>query len=377
MHETPWGRGDLEASFGVDAGRTEIDSYDDLDYTSASGSEDGDDLTWTARLLGDHTLGERGDLRTAFTFADTRHDEALDAGAAQRYRQRLWSLAGETDWRFVGQVPVRLSVGLAADGADTPASGDKPPLEPLWDWGGRAGGTATFSSGVQAHGSISRRARFPSLRELYSGALGRFLPNPDLRPEAVMSAEAGLTARRGQAELQAVGFHQVIDDAVTRVSVSAPSGNLFQRVNLGVVRATGVELVGSFMLRSVELGADATLQRVRAEDASGAEQEMEYEPAISGGANAEMPAPLRTRFGIGVDFVGEQKGLNAETGNYDRIPAVGTVDLMLTRSFGVTAGPLARLDVVLALDNLFDAAAFDQLGLPQPGRTLRLQARLW
>ena len=33
---------------------------------------------------------------------------------------------------------------------------------------------------------------------------------------------------------------------------------------------------------------------------------------------------------------------------------------------------LQRLAAVLAVDNLGDRAAYDQCGLPQPGRTLRL-----
>jgi hypothetical protein len=64
------------------------------------GGERDDDRTLTARLLGDHTLGQQGDLRMALTFADVSHDEVIDGGAPASYRQRLWSLASETDWRF-------------------------------------------------------------------------------------------------------------------------------------------------------------------------------------------------------------------------------------------------------------------------------------
>ena len=42
---------------------------------------------------------------------------------------------------------------------------------------------------------MGRRARYPGLRELYSGALGRFLENPNLRPEMLASAELGATWR--------------------------------------------------------------------------------------------------------------------------------------------------------------------------------------
>ncbi|MGH7448237.1 MAG: TonB-dependent receptor plug domain-containing protein, partial [Longimicrobiales bacterium] len=65
FQRTPFGTGDLEASVGVDVGRTEIDAYTSRSYDVRSSFEDGDDRTLTLRLLGDHTLGSRGDLRAA------------------------------------------------------------------------------------------------------------------------------------------------------------------------------------------------------------------------------------------------------------------------------------------------------------------------
>jgi hypothetical protein len=35
------------------------------------------------------------------------------------------------------------------------------------------------------------------------------------------------------------------------------------------------------------------------------------------------------------------------------------------------------VDAVVALENVADQPVFDQAGLPQPDRAIRLQARLW
>jgi hypothetical protein len=90
------GRGDLEASFGYDIGRSELLSYHTAAYADVAGTEDGDDRTLTLRLLGDHTLGRNGDLRAAFTYADITHDESISGAAVESYRQRLWSMGAET-----------------------------------------------------------------------------------------------------------------------------------------------------------------------------------------------------------------------------------------------------------------------------------------
>jgi hypothetical protein len=53
------------------------------------------------------------------------------------------------------------------------------------------------------------------------------------------------------------------------------------------------------------------------------------------------------------------------------------IGLRLSRVFAFGAGPWQRLDLSIAVDNLADQPIFDQAGLPQPGRTFRIQTRLW
>lgn len=379
MRATPWGRGDLEMSLGADLSRTHIDEFDALDYRTVVGGERDDDRTLTARLLGDHTLGGRGDLRMAFTYGDVSHDERIDGGPTASYRQRLWSLAAETDWRLPWSVPVRVSLGGAADGADTPESADKPPLARLWDWAGRAGVTAVLKEGrAIAHASSGRRARFPALRELYSGALGRFLENPALGPESQWASEAGVTFRHPRGELQVVGFHQAMEDAITRISVATPTGNKFQRVNQGRLSASGMEIVADAAAGALAFGGSATLQRTRAESAAGVTQELEYEPTIQGGVWAEAPLPGRVRLGVDARGTGRQHYIDLDSGEFATLARSLQMGLRLSRTFAFAAtGPWQRLDVAIAVDNLADQPVFDQAGLPQPGRTFRLQTRLW
>jgi len=379
MRATRWGRGDLEASLGADIGHTAIDEYGALDYRTVVGGERDDDRTLTARLLGDHTLGERGDLRMALTYGDVSHDEVINGGPKASYRQRLWSLAAESDWRLPGRVPVRVSVGGAADGADTPESADKPALAGLRDWAGRAGASAVLKDGrVLAHLSGGRRARFPALRELYSGALGRFLENPGLKPEAQWVTEAGVTLRHRRGELQVVGFNQALDDAIIRIPVATPTGNKFQRVNQGRVSATGMEIVADATLGALALGGSGTLQRARGRDAQGGTTALEYEPTIQGDLWAEAPLPASARLALDLHGTGRQRYIDIDSGVFSTLPRTMQAGLRLSRAFafGIT-GPWQRLDVTLAVENLTDRPIFDQAGLPRPGRTIRLQTRLW
>jgi iron complex outermembrane receptor protein len=67
--------------------------------------------------------------------------------------------------------------------------------------------------------------------------------------------------------------------------------------------------------------------------------------------------------------------VNPDVGGQETLDPSGRLDLLVSRqwSFG---GALRRLQVTLALDNVTDGAVYDQCGLPQPGRMLRLQFRL-
>jgi iron complex outermembrane receptor protein len=384
QRDTRWGEGDLELSVGLDLGSTDIDRYASELYREIVGGERGDDRTVTLRLMGDHSLGAHGELRGAMTYADISHDEVLDQTEENRYRQRLWSIGTEAEWRL-GPGPGRLhsrgtrfTLGLAVDGADTPQTGNKPSLGALVDWGGRVGFTTLVNeNGVLLHGALSRRTRFPALRELYSGALGRFLPNPELKPEVLTGAELGFTVTGGPVELQAVGFYQSLSDGIVRSSVITDEGTKYRRINQDQVRSRGLELLASGNLGPLGWSGDLTLQRARGITPEGGEVRLEYEPAVAGKLSAFLPLPLDLEGSASARFMGRQYCENPELGGLDSFDGSRHVDFGLRRVLNVGYGFVGRAEARLSLDNATDAVVLDQCGLPQPGRTLRLQVRIW
>jgi iron complex outermembrane receptor protein len=379
--ETPWGEGDLEASLGVDLGETDIDAYESLAYDSIAGGEKGDDRTLSLRLLGDHTLGG-GVLRSAWTLAETRHELVEDGNDPEVYRQRFLSVGVETEHPIYSggsAAPrARVSIGVSADYADTPETGVWEARSPIWAWGARAGGTYAIGDGtVLVNGGVSRRVRFPALRELYSGALGKFVVNPDLAPEVLGVAELGLTASRGAAEAQVVGFYQRLEDAIVRVSLA--DGTL-QRQNRAMVRSAGVELLASYTWpNGLAVSGDATLKDVEQEDPSAPEgqQHPEYQPWISGGLALSVPLGYGVRTTGRVRHLGVRYCVHPDFNTEQRLASDTWLDVELGGGFDVRSGRTGRVEVMLAALNVTDEAVFDQCGLPQPGRLLQLQVRLF
>jgi iron complex outermembrane receptor protein len=368
----------LGGSLGVDFGQSEIDVYEGLDYDEIVGGEEGDDRTLTLRLFADHAL-ESGLFSSAFTFADTDHDELIEPAETASYGQRLWSGAVEYEHAFFhggDGSGAALTVGGSVDGSDTPETGGRPARSALWDWGAKLTGSWTLTGGVtRLHAGFSRRARFPSLRELYSGALGRFVPNPQLGPESLIVGEAGVTATAEEWGLQGVFFHQRLDDAVVRTGLG---DGRFTRENRDRILSTGVELIGSLRWHSLYGSFDLTLQAVDLDDPTAPEDQRrpEYQPSVSGSLELGVRAPLRIDTRLLIDHIGRRYCVNPELGADEELGASTGLAFQVWRDWSLRAGPLRRFRALAAVDNLANASIYDQCGLPRPGRVFRLQLEI-
>lgn len=395
FRRTPWGEGDLEFVASVEDGWTEIRSYASSDYASVVGVETGDARTMTARILWDHTLGARGIVRGSATWAEVRYEEGAGGTApAARYRQQLHSWAGEVEWSPPAMLPwggaARLSAGVALDGAETPETGGKPALGALDAAGARIGFTLPLPGAWgRLHASAGRRARFPSLRELYSGALGRFLPNPGLRPETQQGGELGVTvALPGSgSELQVVGFHQRLSDAIQRVDVVDQGVRKFRRVNRDEVRSTGIEILAAGpMGPRVRGSVDLTLQQVRVSDGPDPGWRVpEYEAPWTGAVRLSRMFSADLRLEGEVRGGGARECIHPETGGRERLGGWGILDLGIFRTLptglaGVereTGWRPSRLEASLTASNVLDSLVQEQCGIALPGRTLEVRLRLF
>lgn len=405
--ENPLGRATLDLNLGIDVGSSLIEDFampaspEDAGteagdfFRQVAETEDADDRTVTLRLKGSQRLAGGSGVTAAATMADVRHDEVITVGLANgaprrvpgEYRQRLWSLGAEADVPFDLDGPIltggRVGGGLVWDGADTPEAGpDVVGGGPtMTEWGARLGVTASTGGGaVLLHTALSRRGRFPALREMYSSALGRFEPNPNLRPEILSGLETGFTTRVGGYDLQVVGFHQRLDHAIARGAPPAASTARFMRVNRDQVRSTGLEVLAGYTTGGLTLETEFTLQSVEVIEPGSQAVRAEYEPELAGGIGGTLPLIAGIEAAAEVEYWGEQfcSAPSPGTEDYKTLEPSTRTDVQLARSFalGRRIASLQRLGVELAIDNLTDSTAYDQCGLPQPGRTLRLQVRV-
>jgi iron complex outermembrane receptor protein len=378
-HSMPWGgRADLQVSGGYDKGRTEIDAYDSRSYSTITAEEDGNDEVLTLRTVATQTLGDRGDVRLGFTYGDIRHDEILN-GVQNDYRQQLSSGAAQTALAFPTDGAIRrwdVSAGATYDAAGTPETGNKPPFGDLDRWGGRLGLAAHLGSGgTTVHASVSQRARFPSLRELYSGALGSFEVNPNLKPEELLAVEGGTTSRAEWGSVQVIGFYHLLSDAVVRIR---PPGQNFQRVNQEGIRSAGGELLASRAFGRFQLSGDLIVQDVEVLDPAAGLTRPENMPEVMGAVRGQALVGAGLVVAAEAAYTGEQFVIDPESGLESNLPAAGRLNVEFRRAWamGDGTGWFGGFEARAMFDNVTDTPQFDAFGLPLPGQSVRLEFRL-
>ncbi|NJC08786.1 iron complex outermembrane receptor protein [Polymorphobacter fuscus] len=353
-----------------------IDAYSNASYTVRRTRQDDEDDTLGARLVLATAIAPF-DLRLTSSAQTSRHaqvDTNLQTGVAGPrlvYRQNLFTVGAEVDAPLG---PVKATAGVAYDRATTPLTGDKP-AQPATD-------AVAFSLAVQGDVardttltlSGGRRTRFPSARELFGEALGRFLINPDLRPETAWLADIELAWQGATANLVVNPFYQRGAGTIGQRVVRVNGVSLRKRYNQSGTRTYGVDAQANVALMA---GLDAeifgTVMSARADPGDAAFRRLLQRPAYEvGGALRYRPFDallLRGEY----RRVGPAVDLDA-AGNRAELAAGDEVNLRA--QWRVARIGSSAVSVTMAVDNLGNDVITPQLGLPSPGRMVRFGVRI-
>lgn len=353
-----------------------IDVYRDAGYSVRLARQDDDDDSLGGRLTLATTLAPFT-LRVSGSAQTSRHAQidtvvpTNTAGPRLLYRQNLFTLGAEVDAPLG---PVRTTFGVAYDRATTPLTGDKP-AQPAMDAMAFsfaiAGEVAEAATLVLSGG---QRTRFPSAREQFGEALGRFLGNPDLRPETAWLVDLNLAWQGEGARIVINPFYQRGNDTIGQRVVRVAGASLRQRYNQPGTRNFGVDASADFALApafDVELFGTALSARADPGDAATGVllQRPSYE---AGGALRYRPTAtllLRAEY----RRVGPAVDLDTQ-GN--RVTLAAGDDINLRGQWRVADFGVRSVSVTLAVDNASNDLVTPQAGLPMPGRTLRMGLRV-
>jgi len=352
-----------------------IEAYRDSSYERLQSREDDQDRSYGGRMTLTHPLGPLA-LRWSASAQTSTHSQvdtrfpAGTPGPELDYEQQLGSIGVETDWPL--NESVRTTFGIGLDAASTPQTGDKPAQGDLSAPAFSAAAAWAINPQLTMTLSGGRRTRFPSARELFGEALGRFLLNPDLLPERVSLLDLEINWRQQGKFVSINPFWQHSQDTLSQRVVRVNGKSLRQRFNLPGSRSWGVdlyaslplspsvtaELGGSWLRTSVEVSPEFSLRQLPQRPGHDAFAALDWQSWGKLDIRAEV-RNVGAAFDIGPD--GEAVPLAGGTEFNFRVSR----PLAWTRAF-------APARVVFSLDNAFNALIEPQLGLPAPGRTYRV-----
>ena len=174
-----------------------------------------------------------------------------------------------------------------------------------------------------------------------------------------------------------MGFYQILHDAIVRINVDTFGGKKRQRVNKDRIKSSGIEIVAIGSLNGFEYSGDLTWQSVW-QHGNGIATRPEYEPNVFG--RVSLSSELFRQFFLEGEYryKGTQYCLNLRERGMQSLRPTSDVGFKLKRLFRLNNGKrLNNLDSSIAVSNFGNSLIFDQCGLPQPGRTVELQLRLF
>jgi len=361
-----------------------IDAYRDYSYSALRERERGRDHTTGARLALSMIV-DQATLRLVATIQDSTHrqtDSNTATGQAAdfveelelRYKQRLLTAGIETDLRLSDTLTS--TIGLAIDQASTPLTGDKPAQESLSATGWSAGLRWTPSDSLSAVATLGQRSRFPTPRELFGVALGRFQLNPDLQPERSLLADFGVQYDPSEAlSLDFTLWANDSDDTLSQRVVTIDNSSRRQRFNLNGSLSYGFEAAAAVAL-SGNLGASLSVglqDEQLARDENGLLRNLLHRPGEQVNLALDWQATSRLDIRAELSYVGRAYDLGNDGAD---------IHLPSSTSFGLrgvmTIGRTLDRDIHLtaAVENLTDALILPQSGLPAPGRSFHVGIRI-
>jgi len=360
----------VKGAIWVDKFNQTIEDYKTINFAELNEKQYDEDITTGIRVNLSANLTENDKLNFAINGFTTNHTEEIDdlqgESSINEYAQTTSSFGLEYkrflgDWVFtLGSSYDRFDIGKA--GVFTEAEGSS-----FDDIAAVAGVTYKLSETTNLFANLGKKSRFPTLRESYSAALGKFVVNPDLKPESGLITEIGVDYMGEDLDATVSLFANNYTDLIAQSSVPGDTLLRKQRVNLDEASIVGAEiLVKYYVTYDFDLTGHFTFMNSKG-TVGGIEQNLEYRPEII----AFLQADWRVYGGIDllaeVDLMGNQYGISDEIG--DLVPIEATTLLNFRMSYK-TVYNNNIYTIFIRANNFLDQARLNKVGITSPGRMI-------
>ncbi|MFC2131664.1 TonB-dependent receptor [Bacteroidota bacterium] len=358
----------INATLWLDKFGQTIDSYESIRFSNIIEKQYDDDLTLGGRLSLAYNVNPNHSIALAINGFRTEHEEIIENEnkTSSLFLQNTLS----TGLEYKGMLgDFLLSAGGTIDHNKTPLTGIFIEAEgnSQTDFGAFAGIKYFINENYNLFANVSRRTRFPTLRESFSGALGKFKVNPDLKPESGIINEMGISGKYESIEFQLTGFATFYADLIQKKRLSIEEDPLERQMRVNYSSATVAGIEASLRYQPVNgFSAEGHITYMYSEGEESGEKidNLEYKPEII----ASVIAKYSFNFGfipqIELEYTGRQWG-EAPDNNFRQLPDAMLLNFRLAYQFALFD---TFTQVYLRGNNMYDKAYLSKIGLPNPGR---------
>lgn len=352
----------------------QIDAYKSIEYKEISETQKDDDKTFGVRASLGFQFLKNQFLNLVFNGFASNHIANVN-GKESEFSQNTLSSGLEYKGIFDA---LEISAGGTFDYNKTPKTGVFVDAEgsTFSDIGAFLYAKYYFSNNFGIFSNLSRRTRFPTLREAYDGALNKFKVNPDLKPETGILSELGVLINLDNISVSLSGYADFYDDLIIRTGVPNDSLKRKQRVNLAKATIAGLDLaIRSTLFDRLNANLNLTYCYSEGEEVGVKVEHIEYKPQFFGNIILSYDNILNLYPQLELEFVGEQYAINPANNNaFEKLDASLVANFRL--GYRLPEFSFLSMELFLRIDNIFDSYRLTQIGLPEAGRMFNLGAIL-
>ncbi len=355
----------------------DIYQYQSVDYENLDQTQADLDLTGGLRFILEQDIGD-GQLDIALNTLTTQHEltivpyqnNSAQADSNDTYGQQIYSLGAE--YTFPLSQDLIAMLGLSYEGSAITNTGP-------WENQGyenylsstlslSAGLTYNISEQFRLRSSFGRKPRFPTMRELYGGALGKFVPNPNLKPVTAYLSEVGMEWLGTTFSSSLTAFLTRTYDTIDKRTIQqGPNAGKEQRINLDGSRILGVETkLTTTPVEQLSIDGSFTYMYTRG-FFQGDPRKLDEKPAWVGKLNVSYDLTNRLNILSQTEYTG---GIytRTEQNNFVLLPDALIFDGRISYDLFQNNQSFSGGEIFFRVNNVTNDLRVLQLGLPGPGR---------
>ncbi len=361
----------IRGTFWYDNFNQTINDYKDSTFSmdKLNQVQKDEDGTIGGRLAFQYQLMNKQYLTAVFNGFTSKHKEIIKEEL--NYSQTTINTGLDYNGEFG---PFNINAGIGYDRNETPETGIYKENE-----GFTAADYAAFLSVNFAatdnfgfFGNISRRTRFATMRESYSGALNKFKANPDLKAESGILSEIGAYVSHQLFNFRISAFSNNYSDMITQITLTKELDSLKRkmRINVGTASIYGLDLsLRTNPWSSLFIDGNFTYMLTSGEQNGIDIEHFDNKPELLGGLSATYKFSFFLELCLEMEMTGKQwETIDLANNKFAEIDASTTFNFRASYMFTNLNGVM--LELFARMNNIFDEYRLSQRGIPEPGRTI-------